>query len=368
MSRENWIALNLIAGIEGRVFTSLISHFGSPSNVLAASKDELLKVNGISRKEADAVLSMKGGERLAAELEAIHKNSIKVTTLEDEDYPALLKEIDTPPPVLYVKGSLPSEFLGIAVVGTRKPSSYGLLMAERLVSEIAGSEIVTVSGMARGIDTAAHKAALAKGGFTIAVLGCGVDRVYPPENKKLYDEIGDKGGVISEFPMGTFPHKANFPRRNRIISGMSRAALIIEAGEKSGTLITARFALEQGRDVLAVPGRVTSSESRGTNDLIRKGARLVETFSDICEELDLKFETNNKSSKNNAEKNSLSPVSRNLSDEERRLLGVLSDEPLHIDKIVRNSGLPAGKASSILMKLEIEGLIRQTAGKLFLRL
>ncbi|MFB0527211.1 MAG: DNA-processing protein DprA, partial [bacterium] len=263
---------------------------------------------------------------------------------------------------LYVKGKLlPEDRIAIAMVGTRRPTTYGKMVAEKLSKELAEREVSVVSGLARGIDTSSHKGALSGGGRTIAVLGCGIDICYPPENRALFDEISERGAVVSEFPMGTRPEKMNFPMRNRIISGLSLGAVIVEAGSRSGALITAECALEQGREVFAVPGNIFNLGTKGTHSLIKQGAKLVERCEDIIEEIRCLRDVL-----------PVSPAIKSLgevklSQEEEKVYGLLSFEPIHIDLISKQSGLPINRISPVLMNLEIKGKIRQIAGKMFLR-
>jgi len=264
--------------------------------------------------------------------------------------------------VLYVKGKLlPEDRIAIAMVGTRRPTTYGKMVAEKLSKELAEREINIVSGLARGIDTSAHKGALSCGGRTIAVLGCGIDICYPPENRALFNEIGERGVVVSEFPMGTRPEKMNFPMRNRIISGLSLGVVIVEAGFRSGALITAGCALEQGREVFAVPGNIFNLGTKGSHSLIKQGAKLVEECEDIIEEIRCLRDVL-----------PVSPAIKSLrevklSSEEERVYNLLSFEPIHIDLISKQSGLAINRISSVLMNLEMKGRIRQVVGKMFLR-
>ncbi len=360
--KKEWIGLNLLAYKKPEVFLKLMRHYESASALINAGKngfpDTILKNNN----EIKLALSMIYGEYADKELEAISRRGISIITVEDSGYPESLRGISTPPPVLYCRGKLHSEVKGISVIGTRKPSEYGKMMAEKFSCQIADRRIAVISGMARGIDTIAHKSALRKNGYTIAVLGCGIDRVYPPENRKLYESICERGAVISEFPIGTPPHKMNFPRRNRIVSGISRATLVIEAGEKSGTLITVRFALEQGRDVFAIPGSIISSTSKGTNGLIKSGATLVDSFDDIENAMNDFFP-----SAQNREHPESRAVALKGDRDEISVLSRLDDTPRHIDIISKDCEIPMGRISSILMKLEITGAVKQVSGKMFMR-
>ncbi|RMF83499.1 MAG: DNA-protecting protein DprA, partial [Nitrospinota bacterium] len=268
-----WIGLNLLPRVGRITYQKLLTHFGSPREVLHASKQELLRVKGIGEKMAEEITSFPLEAALKRELANIERYGVQILTLSDPDYPPLLKTIYDPPPVLYVQGNLClQDQYAIALVGSRTPTSYGRLVAERLAQDLARRQITVVSGLARGIDGCAHRGALKGGGRTIAVAGCGLDIVYPPEHRRLKEQIIKQGACLSEFPLGTQPERMNFPLRNRIISGLSLGTVVVEAGERSGSLITAEWALEQGREVFAVPGNITSAASRGTHKLIKAGA------------------------------------------------------------------------------------------------
>lgn len=284
---RSWIALNLIRGLEPVKLRNLISRFGSPEGVLNACVDELLEVEGIDKVLARDIIKCDKSPELTREMYLIKKHDVRIITIDDKEYPLNLKFTFNPPLVLYVKGGLiPDDNVSIAIVGSRKATDYGKAITEKLTGELAKNNITVVSGLARGIDTYAHKGTLAKGARTIAVLGSGLGFIYPPENRVLAEEIAKNGAVISEFPMTTRPEKANFPRRNRLISGLSLGTVVIEAAQKSGSLITAAYALEQGRDVFAVPGSIYSDYSKGTHKLIKQGAKLTENINDIIEEID----------------------------------------------------------------------------------
>lgn len=292
------------------------------------------------------------------ELERTERAGVRVVTIEDADYPRRLREIYAAPPLLFVKGELrPEDDDGVSVVGTRHATSYGKLVTERLSGELAAGGVTIVSGFARGVDTHAHKAALDHGGRTVAVFASGLDVVYPPENRALLERILAQGAIVSEHPLGVRPEATNFPARNRIVAGMTKATLIVEAGERSGALITAGFAADQGRDVLAVPGPITSPRSVGTNRLIQDGARLVQTADDVRAELGL----------GPAEER---PVEQQLAlgallpaaDLESAVLAKLAEEPLGVDDLCRALGRPSADVSTALTMLELRGQIRQIAG------
>jgi len=281
----------------------------------------------------------------------------RVITFLAEDYPKVLLEISDPPPYLYVKGELRGSETAVAIVGSRRASTYGMLTTTRLATALAEQGITVVSGMARGVDTAAHRGALSGGGRSIGVLGCGVDVLYPPENRALFEEMAEKGALVSEFPLGTLPLAENFPRRNRIISGISRGVLVVEAMEKSGSLITAQYALEQGREVFAIPGNINSGASKGTNRLIKQGAKLVECVDDILEEL-----PNHRPGRSGG--TAVRP-DFGLTPQEAAVYTLLAESPRHIDEIIVKSGLTVGDVSAILLRLELKGAIIQLPGKIF---
>lgn len=286
-------------------------------------------------------------------------SQIKEISISDKGYPKNLRNIHGPPPVLYVKGGiLPKDDIAVGVVGSRKASIYGLETCEKLAFELASMGVTIVSGMARGIDSAAHRGALKAGGRTLAVFGCGIDYIYPPENKSLAEKIEKSGALISEFGLGVEPMPYNFPRRNRIISGLSLGVIVVEAARNSGALITAAFALEQGREVFAVPGKINSATSAGVHQLIKDGAKLVGSVDDIIEELHLKIEVMDVSQ--NEEKSDIK-----LEEEESRIYSILSDEPKHIDDIIKESGLSSSKVSNVLLALQLRKLIKELPGKFY---
>lgn len=284
---EALVSLNMVGEIGTIRLKRLLAYFGQPENILKAPQEKLTVVFGIGEKIAQKIHALKK-ENLEKEFALVKKLGLKIITQDDQVYPENLKNIYDPPMLLYVKGELkPEDKLSMAIVGSRRASFYGLSCAEKFASDLAGKGITIVSGMARGIDSYAHKGALKAGGRTIAVIGSGFNNIYPPENKKLAEEIAKCGAVISEFPLDMLPKKENFPRRNRIISGLSLGVLVVEAARNSGALITADFALEQGREVFALPGKVDSNTSFGTNGLIKQGAKLVSGVDDILEELQI---------------------------------------------------------------------------------
>ena len=348
------------------LFHRLVMVLGSPEQVFRSSLNDLMQVEGIGRKVAAEIRKFEVEKNVEREWHFIDKLELEVLTLECPGYPPLLKAIYDPPPVLYFKGKNLDEFpVPLAVVGTRRPTNYGRIITEALCQRLSAMGICIVSGLARGIDTLAHKSALQAGGETIAVFGCGLSHTYPPENRQLRDKIVDRGAIISEFPVTMRPDRNNFPARNRVISGLSHGTLVIEAGEKSGALITAEFALEQGREVFAVPGNINSPNSKGTNRLIKTGAIFVDGPDSIVRELSESVQSFLEKNRP-AEKKSLETTG--LSSIERQVLSVLSQEEKHIDTIIENSRLSPAEVSATLVQLELNGLIRQFEGKVFVAL
>lgn len=362
--KRYWIGLNMIPGVGRERFKRLIEEFGSPKGVLEAGYREIAKVPGIGFIVAQTITRERERIDLDRELDLIQSHKIKVITLADSSYPVNLAAIFDPPPVLYVKGRLlERDRASIAVVGSRRATAQGRIAAKRLSYELASRGLTVVSGMARGIDSAAHRGALAlEGGRTIAVLGCGIDVVYPPENRELMNQIAQSGAVISEFPMSTPPHGGNFPMRNRVISGLSLGVVVVEAGERSGAMITVDCALEQGREVFAVPGGIEAKFSKGTNKLIKEGAKLVQDSSDILEELGLSMGPSRESQLPVRE--IAKPL---LSSSEETVYQLLSSQPKHIDALIQESRISPGQIAQVLLNLEVKGLIRELPGKNFIR-
>ncbi|OGX24347.1 MAG: DNA protecting protein DprA [Omnitrophica WOR_2 bacterium RIFCSPHIGHO2_02_FULL_45_21] len=391
--QEAVIALNMISGIGSQRLKKLWEAFGAAPKVFLASEDKLKKIEGIGDKIAQEITAFRF-ENLKKELDLVKKLKVRIITLEDKEYPQNLKNIYDPPICLYLKGKLKEEdVLSLAIVGSRRASFYGASCAEKFAYELAGLGVTIISGLARGIDTQAHKGALKATGRTIAVLGSGLSCIYPPENKGLSEEIAERGALLSEFPLNTKPLAQNFPRRNRVISGLSQAVLVVEAARNSGALITADFALEQGRDVFAIPGKVDSATSLGTNRLIKQGAKLVDNVEDILEELKPKLEEFTKvqilahsleriadrKAGLHAKRSSVSaqkvapiydkqyvPICENeLSDDERLVYNFLNDKPRYADELIEELKLPSAKVLSILSKLEMRKIVIQRPGKLF---
>ncbi|HKM39572.1 MAG TPA: DNA-processing protein DprA [bacterium] len=357
-----WLAVTQIPGIGLRSFYQLLETFGSMRKLWSASRAEIeLKANFLGPRRLEAVLKLKQGFDPKAIWAPLKREGIKVVTLPDNDYPTNLKTIIDPPPVLYYRGDLlPQDGLAVSIVGARRATAYGREVAHKFACDLARLDITVVSGLARGVDSAAHRGTLAAQGRTLAVLGCGLDVIYPPENKQLYKQVAKSGAVITEFPLGTRPEPGHFPRRNRIISGLSQAIIVVEAAATSGSLITADFALEQGRDVFAVPGPVTSALSKGTNNLIVQGARLARTAADVIEELGL-------TPKQTTTENYTGPQLTAL---EKQVYACFAEgtASAHIDQLVQQSRLTVQEVTAILMMLELKGLIRQMPGKMFFRI
>jgi len=352
------LALRQISGVGPILFKRLVGAFATPEAVFRVGPDALLAVEGISEKTARAILSFSAFSESDAEMNRVEKAGARLVGLGDVEYPPLLAAIDDPPPILYVKGELSASAPAVAVVGSRKMTSYGRVVAERIAGGLSAQGVTVVSGFARGIDGVAHRAALAGVGGTVAVLGCGVDCVYPPEHRKLYDEIIAKGAIVSEFPIGTAPAPHHFPQRNRIISGLSLGVVVVEAPLASGSLITARHALDQGREVFAVPGPITSLTSVGPHTLIQNGAKLVTEVADILVEI-----LPHLAVRKGVEAVPLPPISG----EEAVIFNCLAWEPKHIDQIIHESAQTVSMVSGLLLTLELKGAIRALPGQLYAR-
>jgi len=349
---ERIVELLSVEGIgEIRIYY-LLKRFGSAEEVFEASLSELTEVMGMTKELAKKIKNYRRTGIINERIKRLKRLKIKAVTFLDELYPVLLRNITPLPPVIFYRGEIKKEEkLPVAIIGTRNATSYGKYVAERLAEELAESGVTIISGLARGIDTAAHRGALKKG-RTLAVLGCGVDIYYPSENRRLQDEIAEKGAVLSEFNIGIKPIAQNFPKRNRIISGLSAAVIAVEAGEKSGVLNTVAWAAEQGREVFAVPGPIYSKTSKGTNRLIKEGARILTSAEDLLEEFALK---------KRAERIEIS-----LSEEEKRIMNVLSSEPMYVDEIVEKTGMEVSRILELMFSLEIKGAVRQLPGKKYL--
>lgn len=350
-----WIAFNVFEGIGPQRFKLLLDYFGTAKKAYLAPEKTWRKI-GLNDKLVDNFLIFRQKFNPEKFLEQAKKKEIKILTLKDKTYPELLKQISDAPAVLYIKGEFrPEDNLALAVVGTRKISSYGREVTEILVRDLVVSGLTIVSGMARGVDSLAHRTAIEAGGRTIAVLGCGVDLVYPPENRELYEKVIQHGAVVSEVPPGQYVVRGIFPARNRIISGLSLGVLVTEGAEDSGSLITARDAAQQGREVFAVPGPITSSLSAAPSMLIKNGAKLVYNVSDILDELKIE------SRKWKIESKKIIPENP----EEEKILEILADGPVHIDNLVRISGMETGQVSSLVTLMEIKGKIKNLGGMVY---
>lgn len=359
-----WVWLNSIPNVGAVKGSLLINHFGDPKSIWEASEAELKTAPFLNARTIGFLTDEKYKKETLKQLKVIEDLKIKIITIKDGLYPYYLKNIYDPPIILYVRGNILEEEKCVAVVGSRRATSYGLRMAETISHELARLGVTVISGMARGIDTHAHKGALKAGGRTIAVLGCGPDIAYPSENKQLMAEIIDTGAVISEFRPGMQPIATNFPARNRIISGISQGVVVIEAGERSGSLITAEFALEQGREVFAVPGNINSFSSVGTNNLIKDGAKIVTNVDDILEELKV-YHLKGKEPGIERKEAFDELKFKGLDSEERKLVECLKSESLHIDILADKSGLSVKAVNSILVMLELKGIVEQAPGKIF---
>lgn len=369
-SLRDWIALSFVIGVGSRTAAMLIDRFGSPPSVFQSSR-HALEASGLRRETIEAIKSAEPGEKAAREIEALAKLGGEALILSDQRYPKLLRETYDPPIVIYALGNFVTAFSQpcIAVVGSRRCSTYGRNVAEKLSRELAERGVTIISGLARGIDSAAHRGAIEGGGLTVAVMGTGLDSVYPKENSKLAASIIEQGALITEFPLATPPVSQNFPFRNRVISGLALGVLVVEGAERSGSLITARLAYEQGRDVFAVPGNITSAKSFGPNYLIKDGAKLVQTWRDVIEELPAEMKAEILAAERGEQRiQQIAMDEVSLSDPERKVLTMLkSDDPVHIDQLIIKAGLGSGELMGALLKLEMLDRIRQLPGKSFVK-
>lgn len=350
-----WVGFNLVKGIGAVRLRNLIQHFGDVETAWHASPQEM-RAAGLGPKLIETMQQVRAGVSLELVWERVHSLGIQVLTWEDEAYPRRLKEIDQPPPVLYLRDNLqPEDEWAVAIVGTRGITAYGRQVTAEITSVLARRGVTVISGLARGIDAEAHKAALNAGGRTLAVLGSGVDQIYPPEHRQLANQIIASGALMSDYAPGTPPDGVNFPPRNRIISGLSMAVIVIEAGERSGALITAEFAADQGREVFAVPGNINAPKSVGCNRLIHQGARPLLTPEDVLESLDLASFQQQRVARAVLPKDEV----------EARLLSVLTREPMHVDDIRARVDMPIEKVSATLALMELKGMVRQLGGMNF---
>jgi DNA processing protein len=361
--RQAWLTLYMIPGLGNVVLRRLFEKFLDVNTIFEASFFDLMGVEGLRKGIARKILDRGFLERAEKEILKAEQAGAKVLTYQDPAYPLLLREIHNPPMVLFVKGrEIPLEQTFVGLVGSRNPTHYGLKTAERISMALAKRGAGVVSGLARGIDASAHIGCLRAEGFTIGVLGTGIDVVYPKSNGKLFDQMVEEGVVLSEFPMGTAPEPRNFPIRNRVISGLARGVAVVEATRKSGSLITAALALEQNREIFAVPGSIDSFKSTGTHWLIKQGAKLIESADDILDEL--WFLKQNAGTKKECEptlpKGKMDSVERTVYD-------IIGNYPIHIDQIARTGAMDAGQVAMILLKMELNGTIRQLPGKMYVR-
>jgi DNA processing protein len=370
-SLRAWMALRRVEGLGDAAARRVLEAFRSPEAVLSATLDDLVGIGGLRVPDAQALLHEPTSEarrQLEAEFRTLQRLRLSVVTCVDADYPPRLSAIADPPPFLYLSGTLiPRDHHAVAIVGSRRVSAGGRQVTEELSRELARAGFTIVSGLARGVDGAAHRGALAVGGRTVAVLGCGVDVTYPPEHRPLREQIEREGAVVSELPLGAPPHAHHFPKRNRIISGLSMGVVVTEAAESSGSLITARLAAEQGREVFALPGFVKSENSRGPNGLIKQGAKLVETVEDIIEELlpQLQGEFRDRVA-GWAPEGAAPPVP--VEEDEAAIYAHLSFEPVHIDALVASTGLPAATVTAALLRMELRGSLRRLPGQCVIRI
>lgn len=356
-----WLALKDVNGLGDVLIRRLVSKFNSPKDVFSASKSEILGVEGVGETVVQKIKTYSDWEKVGKEVSKLKNLGFRLLSFQNNEYPSNLENIFNPPTLLYISGNIiESDKCALAVVGSRDCDEYGRGATEKFVRELSERGITIVSGMARGIDTVAHRSSLEKSCRTLAVLGNGLDIVYPHENMRLYERVAENGALISEFNLGTAPDSGNFPRRNRLLSGLSLGVLVIQASRKSGALITASYASEQNREVFSVPGNVNNNRSNGSNWLIKKGAKLVDCVEDILEEID-------------AFRNLVSDVSNerkvsfdhNLSEEERRIIGLFEDKQLHVDEIIVKSKLDVQDVLRILLDMELKGVIKQLPGKMF---
>jgi len=372
---EQWLSLIRAEGVGPVNFRKLVEKFGSVQAVLGASVAQMTKVDGIGDKTAERIARTRGQFNVAAELELAETCGVWLMTLDDERYPAALKQTYDPPPVLYVKGTLcRQDNLAVAMVGSRRCSQYGLEQASRFSHFLASTGFTIVSGLARGIDSASHRGALSAKGRTIAVQGCGLMHAYPPENKSLFEQIADNGAIVSELPMRYEPLSENFPGRNRIIAGLSMATLVVEASLKSGALITAQASLENNREVMAVPGQIDNPACAGSNKLLKQGARLIDSIEELMDALgcigqDLKPHAVQAAdnAEKTAQKTLFDTVDLKLTEPEKKVLNCFDGRPLHLEELIAKTDLPAGTIYAAAISLQLKGMLKQLAGNMFSR-
>ena len=351
--RQYWVGFNLVKGIGAVRLRSLLEAFDSDLQTAWNAPPEALKAAGLSPKLIASLVKLRKATSLEQVWERIQAKGIQILTWEDQGFPQRLRDVENAPPVLYIRGELaPEDEWAEAVVGTRRVTAYGRQVTEHICRVLAQSGVTVVSGLARGVDSIAHQTALEAGGRTLAVLGCGVDRVYPPEHRQLAEKIIASGALISDYPVGTPPEARNFPPRNRIIAGLSLATVVVEAGERSGALITAEFALEQGREIFAVPGNILAPQSRGTNRLIQQGAHPLLHPEEILETLELTLISEHRQAR------TVLPGDAT----EAQLFEILGPDPMHVDEIRARTNLPIEKVTAALAMMELKGLVRQAGG------
>lgn len=356
--RRYWVGFNLVKGIGAVRLRALLDHFGDAALAWEATPGALREA-GLGASLVERLVSLRADLDLNVVWDSIQRKGIQVITWRDDSYPLRLKELENPPPVLYVRGTLQAEDAwAVAVVGTRRASAYGRRVAEEVAGELGHHGVTVVSGLARGVDTLAHRAALQTGGRTLAVLGSGVDHIYPPENRRLAEAVVANGALLSDYAPGTAPEASNFPPRNRIIAGLARAVVVIEAGARSGALITANFAADQGKDVLAVPGNIYSPVSRGCNRLIAQGAHPLLSPQNVLEVLELTRVTEHRTARRALPGDA----------QEEKIYQLLSHEPAHIDEISVQAGLPVEEVSASLTMMELKGLVGKVGGMRYVRL
>jgi DNA processing protein len=357
-----WIALSGVKGIGNVTFKNLLMKFGDPEKIIDSPISELSKVDGIRKDTVQDIVNKNFKTDPYSELKKTESVGARIVTFNDPEYPELLKEIHDPPMILYMKGArIPQNKIFVAIVGSRNATHYGLKAAEEFGQGIARRGLGVISGMALGIDAASHWGCISGKGFTLGVLGTGIDVIYPSQNSKLFDKIVENGTLITEFPMGTTPTPSNFPKRNRIISGLSRGVLVVEATKNSGSLITASMALEQGRDVFAVPGSIESFKSRGCHFLIKHGAMLAENADDIMETLGMNYPGMVKHD------TFIKKELPEIKGMEKMIYDIIGDYPMHIDQIQKKGNIRSGDLSGTLTKMELKGIIKQLPGKMFVR-
>ncbi len=347
--KKYWVGFNLVKGIGSARMRALLQAFENAENAWKASATDLENA-GLSARLIENISILQAKDTLEQTWANIQANDIQVLTWEDEEYPRRLKEIEQPPPVLYLRGQLSeADQWAVAIVGTRRVTAYGRQVSEEIARQFVQNGITVVSGLARGVDSIAHQAAMSNEGRTLAVLGSGLDQIYPPEHRKMAEEITQRGALISDYPPGTAPEAANFPPRNRIISGLSQAVVVVEAGEKSGALITAAFATDQGREVFAVPGYLYAPQSKGTNSLIHEGAHIFTDVRDVLDILNLTQVNHYRTARKALPADAT----------ETQLFSLLGREALHVDEIRLQTNLPIEQVTSTLTLMELKGLVRQ---------